>query len=133
VATINIVEATAKNRLDRAHKSKTRPAIELSGLKPKDEVEIWFEPSNKDLSGWRGPAELLSVNADEGNYSVRLQGRTLTRQASEVRPYVPYFTFMAYLHPEQFACWIVVKLFVESMAPGSQITLGVLFSSSRGS
>jgi len=84
MAAINIIESIAKDRLDRAHKSKSRPAIELSGLKPKDLVEIWFEPSHKDLPGWRGPAEILSVNADDGNFSVRLQGRTLIRQNSEV-------------------------------------------------
>ena len=69
--------------------------MELAEYKVGDMVNIWFEPQ-KDQPGWRGPAELLSINADDGNYSVRIQGRTLLPQAKEVRPHIPYFVDMMY-------------------------------------
>ena len=89
IVAINIIEATAQARLARVDHSKTRPAAELQEHKPHDLVDIWFEPQNKDTIGWRGPAEILSTNAKEGNYSVRIQGRTLTRQTQEIRAHVP--------------------------------------------
>ncbi len=42
-----------------------------------------------DVVGWRGPAEIISVNTDDGNFSVRIEGRTLIRRPQEVRLYVP--------------------------------------------
>ena len=86
VAAINIIEATAKARLERANSTNTRPALELADYKPKDRIDIWMEPANKDIRGWRGPAEVLSVHPEDGNLSCRIQGRTLQRQAQEACP-----------------------------------------------
>ena len=97
VAAINIIEATAHQRLERVDRSNTRPAMELQEFKESDLVDIWFEPLNKDQKGWRGPAEILSINSKDGNYSVRMQGRTLNRQAREVR--TPLHTCYTYLLP----------------------------------
>ena len=60
VAAMNIVEATARQRLARADRHNTRPAIQRMDYKPKDLVDIWFEPSNKDQKGWRGPGEVVT-------------------------------------------------------------------------
>ena len=90
LAAANIIEATAKARLARADGYNTRGAIQRQQFKEKDLVDIWFEPTNKDQKGWRGPAETLSVNSAEGNVSVRYQGRTLDRRSQEVRSHTLY-------------------------------------------
>ena len=101
IAAVNIIEATARARLDRADKTNTRAAVERFEYKPDDNVDIWFEPSNKDQPGWRGPAAVLSVNAREGNITVRIQGRTLTRQIAEIREHIPYLVYSATILPDQ--------------------------------
>eukprot|EP00973_Karenia_brevis_P022294 3067660-Karenia_brevis.AAC.1 len=70
-------------RVQRAAKSKTRQATEIQELERGSLVDIWFEPTTKDQPGWRGPAGVASVNAQEGNVSVRYQGRTLDRRRAE--------------------------------------------------
>ena len=101
VAAMNIVEATARQRMARADRHNTRPAIQRMQYKPRDLVDVWFEPSTKDQKGWRGPAEILSINADDGNVTVRIQGRTIDRQSSEVREHIPYLVFASALLEDQ--------------------------------
>ena len=132
IAAINIIEATAQQRLERVDRSNSRPAIELQEYKPHDLVDIWFEPQNKDQKGWRGPGEILSINADEGNYSVKIQGRTLSRRAQEVRPHIPYFIYMLYLHTSQMDYWIMIRSYCEGLSRGTCITLGVVLSEATG-
>ena len=85
IAAMNIIEATARARLERADKHNTRPAAERLEFEPGDLADVWFEPLNKDQRGWRSPGEVLSVNAAEGNLSVRIGGRTLNRRVGEIR------------------------------------------------
>ena len=51
-------------------------------------------PLHKDTPGWRGPAQIASVNIGEGNVTVRCQGKTLDRRRQEVRAHVPYFEYL---------------------------------------
>ena len=126
VAAINIIEATAEARLERVDRYNTRGAMELQDLKPSDIVDIWFEPSTKDMVGWRGPAEILSMNLAEGNYSVRYQGRTLIMMSQEVRPHIAFFTFLCLLHEEVFAQWLFIRDYVEQFKRGFGVVLGVV-------
>jgi hypothetical protein len=57
-----MVEATAQSRMRMAENSKTRMSGELLGLEPGDQVDLYRKPARKELSGWRGPAEIVSVN-----------------------------------------------------------------------
>ena len=61
LAAQNIIEASAQQRLKRADKHNTRPALEKFAYKPGDLVDIWFEPQTKDHRGWRGPATVSSA------------------------------------------------------------------------
>ena len=56
-------------------------------------VDIWFDPQTKDHNGWRGPGTVSSVTASEGHVTVRMQGRTIGRQTSEIREHIPYVIF----------------------------------------
>lgn len=90
IAAASIIEAIAKHRLERADRHKTHPAMQLSEYEDGQLVHIWYEPNTKDSSGWRGPAQIASVQADDGQVTVRFQGRTLDRRNQEVRVHIPY-------------------------------------------
>lgn len=89
ITACGIIEGCAAERLKRVHRSKTRAAIENLDFRVGDAVDLWFEPTNKDTSGWRGPADIKAVNASIGNITARMQGRTLDRRSGEVRLHVP--------------------------------------------
>ena len=94
IAAVNIIEGNAKERIARANRHNTRPAAQLSDYKIKDQVDIWFDPSNKDMKGWRGPGTVCNVQPDEGNLEVRMQGRTLLRGYAQVRPHIAFFIYI---------------------------------------
>ena len=125
---LGYVRCTAKDRLDRAHRTNIRGAMQLGEYKPQEKVDIWFEPTTKDQCGWRGPAEVLSANTSEGNYSVRIQGRTLIRRPQEVRPHIPYFTYLTLVFAEFGSYWQKVKEYAEGIKAGVMITLGVVMT-----
>ena len=101
----------------RADKSRTRGALELMDYHHGDMVDIWMEPSAKDMKGWRGPAEIASVNTQLGNVSVRVQGRTLDRQRNEVREHIHYLMFISIVYPDRFDIWLILKAFAEGLPP----------------
>jgi len=61
LALTQMIEATAQARTVRALNAKTQPAAELMDLQPRDLVEFYRNPNNKDQPGWRGPAEIVSI------------------------------------------------------------------------
>ena len=105
ISACSILEGCAEQRLDRLGRSQTRSALEHLDLNASDLVDIWFDPTNKNQSGWRGPAEVKTVNASEGNASVRIQGRTLDRQRNHVRHHVPYFIMCFLMRPSMQIHW----------------------------
>ena len=102
LAAANILEATAQQRIERADRHKSRPALERFQYKPQALLDIWFEPTNKDSRGWRGPATVLSVQPDEGNITVRVQGRTIDRTTAEVREHISYLIMGAHFSTHHF-------------------------------
>ena len=100
-----LIEANARAIVERADRSKTRGCVELSDHKPGDRVDLWFEPKNKDQRGWRGPGAIASINAEDGNFSIRFQGRTLDRRNQEVRPHIDYLVFATLIMPAAFESW----------------------------
>eukprot|EP00971_Amphidinium_carterae_P153346 3039947-Amphidinium_carterae.5 len=57
----NITEINAKKRVQAADKSRSTIAGEELNLKAGDQVEFWTKPSNKDVSGWKGPALVVDI------------------------------------------------------------------------
>ena len=103
--------------------------MERSEHRPGDLVDIWFDPPNKDTPGWRGPAQISSINDGEGNITVRFQGRTLDRRHQEVRQHVPYFIFVATLIPHKDTQWQIVRQGAECITHGC-IALGATYQQS---
>ena len=62
IALQQMVEATSQARLGRALRTRTAIPIEQK-FKVGDIVEFHREASSKDVSGWRGPAEIKEMRA----------------------------------------------------------------------
>ena len=103
-----------KQRLQRGDKRNQVVAQERSEHQPGDLVDIWYDLPNKDTPGWRGRAQIASVNLGEGNVAVRFQGSTLDRRLQEVRVHVPYLVYMLALIDSKAEEWIVVQKVVEN-------------------
>ena len=131
IAAMNIIEATARVRLVRADKHSIRPAAELLQFSPGELCDIWFEFLNKHQSGWRGPSEVLSVNAAEGNVSVPIQGRTLNRRISEIREHIPYLVFAGIVRSEDLLVMFHLQHSTESLEH-KQIRIYGLTQSAKG-
>eukprot|EP00971_Amphidinium_carterae_P271540 5387674-Amphidinium_carterae.1 len=98
VAVAQMIEATSKERLLRANRTRTRMSGEELALQPGDLVEIYRKPATKDLCGWRGPCEVVNTrNIDDGLVDVRWQGRTLAVRIPDLRRAI-MFVFLTELH-----------------------------------
>ena len=87
VAMQSMVEMTAKDRLRRALRSKTRAPHEALQLTVGDQVDFHRPPSTKEESGWRGPATLLQVGPP---VLVRWQSRVLQVRPQDLRRSLVY-------------------------------------------
>ena len=87
IALSTILTGLAQDRLNRALSTRTRPAGELTGLRAGDLVEFYRAPPNKDVTGWRGPAPVVSLDrlGEEGVIEVRWQSRVIACQVRDVR------------------------------------------------
>ena len=91
-----MVAGTARDRLDRALASRTRPAGELLELKGGDQVDIYRDPATKDQSGWRGPATVLSTDRlHEGVVDVRWQSRLMPCNVRDIRRALAFLALLA--------------------------------------
>jgi hypothetical protein len=87
-----MVEATAQSRMRMAENSKTRMSGELLGLEPEDQVDLYRKPARKDLSGWRGPAEIVSVNdIPRGMISLKWGGKVINARVQDARKHFMIF------------------------------------------
>ena len=81
-----IAESRSHSRLRLAESSKSRLSGELNDYRTGEMVEVYRQPQSKDLTGWRGPAEVTDVSTIErGNISVRWGGRTMSVRLQDVR------------------------------------------------
>ena len=93
LAVQTIVELTAKQRLDRALKSKTRRPAEQLELQAGDLVDFYRQPTTKDDSGWRGPATVVTV--ESGTITVRWQERFFQCRTQDIRRALVMFAMLA--------------------------------------
>ena len=125
IAVEAIVQEHSRSRIQRALRHHTRPPLEWKELEPGSSVDIWFEPANKETSGWRGPAKVVSLQPDEGNVTVRWQGRTLDRRPQEVRKHVIFSCFYAGLPSHDL--WTTVRQWSEQV--DTMIIVGIVATS----
>ena len=58
------------------------------------------------------------MNAEEGNISIRYQGRTLDRTNQETRPHIPYLIFLMHLHEDKFQYLLLLMEYTEGLTLG---------------
>ena len=86
IAIANIAESQASQRLKQAERSQSRLTGELLDLRCGELVDIFRQPQNKDLTGWRGPASIVDVTTiPHGHISVRWGGRTMSVRLQDMR------------------------------------------------
>ena len=97
--------------------------------KPGDLVDIWYDQLNEDTFGWRRPAQVATVNDDEGNLTVRFQGRTLGRRQQEVRIRVLYFVYMWPLVADEEEDWSICRREIQNLI-ATFVTTGLVLQQS---
>ena len=118
-------------RVSRSDKRNQVASIERSEHLPGDLVDIWYDPLNKDIPGWRGPAQISPVNTDEGNVIFRSQGKTLDRRDQEVRAHVRYLVFLRSALEHKVVQWNIMRKEVEAF-PSMFMIVGVVHSEAVG-
>ena len=87
VALQSMIEATSQARIGRALKASTKHPGEML-YKPGDIVEYHRESSQKDVSGWLGPADVLDVLADQGQLVLKHRGETIRCRFQDARQFI---------------------------------------------
>ncbi len=58
--------------MQRAESSKSRVPSHALDLQVGEAVDIWRQPAQKDLTGWRGPCTIVSTHdVDQGYVDVK--------------------------------------------------------------
>ena len=127
LAVQTITEETARQRLRTALKTPTRPSGEEMEFKVGDSVEYFREPSNKDISGWRGPATIVDMSRLE---SRRVGIRTNTDQilncrTQDIRHRLVYLAELSTEMSSQAGqAQQQLQQALEQLTAGSTVTLG---------
>ena len=90
IAVSEMITVSARDRIERANKSRTRDSAVLHDYHQDDKVEYWREPPSKGLSGWRGPATVVKVDPN-GDVHVKYQSLIHTCRQQDVRPAMLYW------------------------------------------
>ena len=86
IAVMTIAQSQATQRMQLAERSNSRITGQLLDLRCGDTVEIFRQPNQKDLTGWRGPAQIVDVTTiPHGHVSVRWGGRTMSVRMQDLR------------------------------------------------
>lgn len=76
-------------------------------------VDVWYDFPNGDAPGWRGPAQIVSVNLDKGGLAARVQGKTFVRRHQGVIVHVFYLVCSSFVVPDRSHQWDVARREVE--------------------
>ena len=95
LAVNSMLQATADQKTRLADRSKTRRAGELLELRIGDLVDFYRKPMTKDITGWHGPAEVVSLSSlQDGLLYIKWQGRVLAARIQDVRSAMIFATFL---------------------------------------
>lgn len=121
LAICSITEAVYQQRLKRGSSSRAPvpdPEIYSKGMR----VEIWGAPTHKDLSGWKGPADVIEVTKS-GNVAVRWQGTYKECAPHLVRPFDFQAGFFVSCDDKSYD-FLVKEILHELMALAEALTPG---------
>ena len=97
-----IIQALIQERLAKAATMKQH-IHQPQTLLPGTVCDIWRQPDRKDEDGWRGPAEIISIERQAGSAIVKHQGQPLIVPLHHIRKHVlqGYFHKLALDSPQQ--------------------------------
>ena len=84
------LQTVAEERLALANQTKPQQ-LETEKFAIDDLVDLYRQPSPKDAPGWRGPAQLLDLDEEQGICTVKWQGRSYTIPLRHVRKHQGLF------------------------------------------
>ena len=90
-----IIEATCKERVNRALRTITKPSGEEFRYQIGDEIKYWQEPTSKATSGWTGTGRVCDrTRLEHCVIGTRTSAdRVITRMIKQVRPILAYLGF----------------------------------------
>ena len=98
VALERIIGATAVSRIQRTLCSHVTPPGQRYDYQPGDLADFYTPATQKDLSGWQGPAVVVESIPDAGMVILKWRKGTVRRKFVDVRRFMD-FTALAYNYP----------------------------------
>ena len=91
-----------------------------------DEVDFYQDPTNKDTSGWHGPAVVADISRiAHGAVTLRYNSKLREVSVQKIRRHLYFLSFLSSTAPRHFGTvWGEVRKAVEGLDEGSTILLG---------
>ena len=121
VALQKIIESIALSRIERALNTITYAPGDTLDYQPRDLVDFWRAPPNKDVSGWHGPAQVILSMPERGLVKIRWQHKEMRVKFPEVRRYIDFASLVYGLIDD--AMETIVK-FTQNMRSNQLMTFG---------
>lgn len=122
-----IAENTARERLRGAWKTHTRPTGEELKFNVGDSVEYYREPTNRDVSGWRGPAVVADLTRlEHGRVGIRTStDQVINCRVQDVRHRLAYLQeLQAPISSQPGKAQEYLQSSLEELKPGTVMILG---------
>ena len=121
--------AVAEDRVARANRSRPHQ-LKLDEMIPgTTKVDYYREVQGQGDVGWRGPAELLKVNRQEGNAILSYQGRPYLVSLRDIRPHqAGVFITLSGVQENDFN---FLRNLVEQLSPYKAVTVGWIVEQQR--
>ena len=93
----------------------------------KGDLVDYHRPTTKDVSGWRGPVEVVEYRPEDGTVIGRLNGQPRPCRLQDVRHTLfAHVSFQVFVTMPTKEALSVVKRFAQELQPRKFITLGLL-------
>ena len=93
-----MVERTAQERVNRALATRSQTAAQHR-FKEGDFVDYFRPPTQKDMTGWTGPAKIVDItDVHRGTIKCEHNGRTLICSPRDLRQHMAFISFLAAPH-----------------------------------
>ncbi|CAE7404059.1 unnamed protein product, partial [Symbiodinium necroappetens] len=128
LALSTVQKAVAEDRIARANRTRTQQ-LELGELVP-GVTRVDFHRETQGDVGWRGPAELLKVNTEEGTAIISYQGRPHLVSLRHIRPHQA--GVFVVISENQEASFLELQRIAEQVSPYNAVTIGWVPLSKNG-
>ena len=87
-----IIQAVIEHRIAESANTKVQQYTpeQISTLTPGCQVDIFHEPESKEISGWKGPADLIHIAPRDNKAIVQWRGHPMGLPLRHVRPHIGF-------------------------------------------